>query len=438
METSTAATTRKFKPPQEATLEVEEFDAHGTSRAEFGGRTIEVEHGIPGETVETLIYGRRRRWAKLVDIVTPSPDRVEAPCPHFHQGCGGCPWQMLSIQSQLTRKIRRVQGHVASVGLSLGPEDLVKLDEPWRYRITAGLSLGRHAGFRRRGTQSIVAVEDCLISHPLIGRLACYLNQALESELIPDFYGKVGIEVRVVGDNEPRLHLCVTPSPASRHASIEAVLPLALHLAKFDRISGIVYRHRQDLPELLYGEPFGTIHVMGRPFAVSAATFFQTNMILLPELLTRFLAAVSPAPTDTVVDVYGGVGIFGLLLAPSVNRVIEVEIDPVGIEAARQSAQAQDLRNVEFIAGTAESALAHVGSADTVIVDPPRAGLTPKVIEAILSISPSRILYVSCSDQSLARDVAAFQEQGYVAGDLTVFDFYPQTHHVELFTILQR
>ena len=158
---------------------------------------------------------------------------------------------------------------------------------------------------------------------------------------------------------------------------------------------------------------------------------------MLPLLLDAVCDSAEPSQQHTIVDVYGGIGLFGLLLAPNVRMVVEIEIDPVGVEAAQRSAGMQSLDNVEFLVGTAESILTDIPRADTVVVDPPRSGLTPKVIDAIGRLKPERILYVSCFARSLARDVVSFAEFGYRADRVQGFDFYPQTYHVELFTALR-
>ena len=432
-----AKVARRLHPPEPAVLEVEEFDAHGTSRALFKDRWIEVEHGIPGEQVQALVNGRRRRWAKITSVTRPAPDRVEAPCPHFHEGCGGCQWQMLAYESQRERKRRRAEAAFADHGFEIVVPPPRSSPEPWRYRATAGISLGHAAGFRRRGSQSIVTMRDCPISDPLIGELAATLNQAIGSGAIPNFLGEVAVEARLVERNGGTgLHTCIVPSPGSRHASLEAVLPLALHLTNLDSVVGVMYRHRQQLPELMFGERFGWITITAKLFAVSAATFFQTNLALLPELLSVVLGAAPTNGVETVVDIYGGVGLFGLCLAPGVGRVIEIEVDPVGIEAAHLSCRQQGLHNVDFMTGTAETLLADIEHADIVVVDPPRSGLTPKVVDAICRLRPPVLLYVSCLASSMARDAAIFKSHGYALGRLEAFDFYPQTYHLELFGAL--
>ena len=436
--TPTAAKRKRQRPPREAQLRVGPFDDHGTARSDFEGKPVEVPHGIPGELVDGMVYGRRRRWARIETIAEAAPDRVPGPCPHFHEGCGGCQWQMLEYASQLTRKQEWVDRELVAAGLDLSLDTLHSMPDPWRYRGTAGISLGRSVGFRRHGTQSIVPMQDCLISHPLIGQLAAHLNEAVGAERVPNYFGQVGVEARVVQHEDGSgLHIAIVPSPGSRDASIAAVLPLAKEISRLPWIVGIVYRHRQELPELLFGESFGVQKILGKDFAVSGATFAQTNDSMLPLLLDAVCDSAEPSQQHTIVDVYGGIGLFGLLLAPNVRMVVEIEIDPVGVEAAQRSGGMQSLDNVEFLVGTAESILTDIPRADTVVVDPPRSGLTPKVIDAIGKLRPERILYVSCFARSLARDVVSFAEFGYRADRVQGFDFYPQTYHVELFTALR-
>ena len=345
---------------------------------------------------------------------------------------------MLDYRNQLERKLQRSNAELRRAGIGLDITRLHPMDHPWRYRVTAGISLGHAAGFRRHGSQSIVGLTDCPIAHPLIGDVAAHINRQLEAGALPNFRGDMVVEVRVLeAGSAESLHLAIVPSPGSQHASIDQVLPLAKSLARLPAVAGIVYRHRQELPQLIFGEPYGTTVIEGRRFAVSAATFLQTNTRMLPALLRSMSEAHRSVSGEVVVDVYGGVGLFGLFRAHDGARVIEIELDPVGIEAAQLSAQWQNLDSVEFRAGTAETVMGRIEHADTVIVDPPRSGLTPKVVDAIGRLRPHRILYVSCLARSLARDIVDLARFGYRPGCVEAFDFYPQTYHVELFSPLE-
>ena len=149
------------------TVTLSEFDDHGTTRARVGNHWLEVEHGVPGETVKIELMGKKRQRGRIVDLIKPANDRTFPPCEYYREWkCGGCQWQHISYRSQLRRKRRGVEATMKRAGLDQRVTATFSLIEPWRYRTTAGIALGKHAGFRRHGSLAIVPIEDCLISHP--------------------------------------------------------------------------------------------------------------------------------------------------------------------------------------------------------------------------------------------------------------------------------
>jgi 23S rRNA (uracil1939-C5)-methyltransferase len=428
---------KNYRPPVRSELVAGAFDAHGIARGSINGKPVELERAIPGELVDVEIFGKRRRWARIVSVLSPAADRVDAPCPAFERGCGGCQWQMIEYRSQLDRKVEGARTALAGSGLDLPITAVHEAADPWRYRGTAALSLGYRAGFRRHGSQSIVELEDCPIANVMIGRLAAHLNRGITQEKIPNFRGQMSVEIRAgyMGEQEV-VHTCILPAPGSPHAGTDAVDQLAAWLGESPDVAGVVYRHRQEPPRLLRGEEFIEVQLLGTRLCVTAATFFQTNISMVERLLASLLREARTGPNVVAVDVYGGVGTFGLALAGACREVIEIELDPTSIEAASRAAQQAHLSNVRFIGEAAETALGGLEAADIVIVDPPRSGLTPKTIAALRDLRPAQILYVSCLAQSLARDVAELMLSGYRSGGVELFDFYPQTYHAELFTAL--
>lgn len=421
-----------------ATLELGGFDRHGTTRARVGERWIEVEHGIPGETVQAQIVGRRRPRGHIVQMVHASPDRVEPPCPYFRDwACGGCQWQQISYSGQLSRKRAEVEGAMQEVGIDLAVTAVHALDEPWRYRSTATISLGRSAGFRRQASLAIVPIRDCPISHPLIGRLMATLNDLLAGGELPDYRGRVRVDVRVAGtpDAEYLQALVRTEGDESRDSDLHAVVD---RVAELDFVGSVARLTPDGRPQAVKGDLFGEVPVAGQQVTLSAASFFQTNLRLLPELIRRLQEEASPLRGKRVADVYGGIGIFGSLMAAEAQDVVIVESDPVAVEAGRLTAQTWERHNVEFVVGRAEEVLEDAGHCDVVIVDPPRSGLGEDVRAELLSGRSPLILYVSCLAQSLARDLAVLTAGGYRVHHLELFDFYPQTYHVELLAVLRR
>jgi 23S rRNA (uracil-5-)-methyltransferase RumA len=418
------------------TVSLTEFDDHGTTRAKVGNRWVEVEHGIPGETVKIELMGKKRQRGRIVDLVKPANDRVFPPCEYYREWkCGGCQWQHVSYRSQLRRKRRGVEATMKRAGLDARVTATYSLGDPWRYRSTAGIALGKHAGFRRHGSLAIVPIEDCPISHPLIGELMAILNKRLETGDLPDFRGRVRLDVRLA--DGPVLQVLVRPADDHPPApsDLEILTEMLTHLKDIASVS--MMSPDGDLV-VVSGDPFGQTTVAGRPVYLHAGSFFQTNLELLPELIGRLQQEAAPLEGKRVADVYGGVGVFGLFLAEHASEVLVVESDPLAEEACRRTAASWGLENVHFRAEEAESALRDASGLDVVVVDPPRTGLSETIIEALIELQPATILYISCLAQSLARDLRVLTAEAYTVEDLEVFDFYPQTYHVEILTVLRK
>lgn len=417
-------------------LHLGNFDRHGTTRARYNGRWIEVEHGIPGEVVQAELVGGKRPWGRIVEVLEPAPDRVEPPCPYFRDwACGGCQWQQIAYAGQVERKRRAVDATMQRAGHDLAVE-AVHLADPWRYRSTAGIALGKRAGFRRRGSLAIVPLRDCPISHPLIGRLCAELNDAIEAGSIPDYRGRVRVDVRVV-EGRDRLQTCIRPTEGEYLPAPEMLRPLEITLSSLPDVASVAVLSGPEV-SALSGALYAPTKVGGKPVWLSAVSFFQTNLHLLPDLISRVRAEAEPLRGKRIADVYGGVGLFGLFLAEGAREVVVIEADPMAVEAGRRTADDWELSNIAFTAASAEEALAPAGRFDVVIVDPPRAGLDASVIRALVSEPPELLLYVSCLPSSLARDLGPLMESGYRVEHLELFDFYPQTYHVELLAALRR
>ncbi|HEX8918937.1 MAG TPA: methyltransferase, partial [Chloroflexota bacterium] len=179
-----------------------------------------------------------------------------------------------------------------------------------------------------------------------------------------------------------------------------------------------------------------TIEIAGRMMRLPAGSFFQTNLALLPAVIERMEERIAGREWQHAADVYGGVGTLGLPLARHVQHMTIVELDACAVEAARATASDWGLHNVEFVSRHAERTLSRETGFDLVIVDPPRSGLGEPVLVALQSSRPRLILYLSCSPASLSRDLAVLSASGYRVESLEIFDFYPQTYHVESLSIL--
>jgi 23S rRNA (uracil1939-C5)-methyltransferase len=419
-------------------IRLEQFGPHGTTRARFEGRWLEVEHGIPDEEVRVEILGRQRKYGRILDVLEPAPDRIVPPCPYFREwSCGGCQWQHIDYAGQVARKKQQVEETMQAAGFDLVVDEVHALDDPWRYRSTAGISLGKRAGFRRHASLAIVPIRDCPISDPLVGRLMAALNDLLDAGTLPDFRGRVRLDVRVAGADEDR-YLQVLVRSEDGHPTEEHIATLTAALTALPIVGSVGVLLPDGTIRMDAGELFGSVAVAGRSVVLSAASFFQTNLRLLPALIGRLREEAGPLADKRIADVYGGVGLFGLFLADEARAVVVVESDPVAVEAGARTAREWGLENVGFVAGQAEDLIRGAEAFDVVVVDPPRTGLTPPVLEWLRDERPPLILYISCLPQSLGRDLQSLTASGYRVHALELFDFYPQTYHTELLAVLRR
>jgi 23S rRNA (uracil1939-C5)-methyltransferase len=425
-------------PNEPLELHLGGFDRHGTTRARVGRRWVEIEHGIPGEVVRARVTGGKRPMGKILEILEPAEDRIEPPCPYFREWqCGGCQWQQISYEGQVRRKREGVDSAMEEAGVPVRVSE-VYTAEPWRYRTTAGVALGRHAGFRRHGSLAIVPMRDCPISHPLIGALCATLNEAIEARTITDFHGRVRLDIRLLrAGGDEGLQILVRPDN-ERRPPREEVEPLLELLRAQPAVHGLALTSITGEIEPVIGGIFGTTEIAGRKVQLATGSFFQTNVELLERLIDRLQHEAGNVRGLRMADVYGGVGLFGLLLSGDARDVAIIESDPLAIAAGERTAAEWGVTNVRFLSGRAEDVLEGDGPYDLVILDPPRTGLSEQAAGILIGHEPRTILYVSCLAESLARDLAALIGAGYTVETLELFDFYPQTYHVELLAVLRR
>jgi 23S rRNA (uracil1939-C5)-methyltransferase len=417
-----------------------DWGARGSARADLEGREIAVNRGIPGERVEATIERRRGPWRGMVErVLTPSPLRVPAPCPYFHAGCGGCQWQHLSYEGQLEAKEELANRELTAAGLAARVQAVHGMEQPWRYRRTAAIALGWEAGFRPLGRRGIIEVGDCLIAHPLIGRLASNLNRALRSGLLPNYHGKIWLDCTVVdGAHGPAVQAVIQGIAGLTLEDHPELPEVAAVLAGIEDIASVAYRHRSGAVQTLEGPLCGRIVVAGVPMLVPAGAFFQANVSMLEHLLERLHHVLAGMQIGHAADIYGGVGTFAFALARHCRQITLIELDAQAVDAARRTAAETGLTNVRCVPSHAERALLDVGALDLAIVDPPRSGLGEPVVQLLGDHGPPLLFYVSCGPPSLARDLAGLIESGYEVQSLELFDFYPQTFHVEALAVLTR
>ncbi len=417
-----------------------DWTGRGAVGAEHDGRRLQIDRGIPGERVLATVDRRRKPWRGVVDaVVEASADRVDAPCVHYHQGCGGCQWQHVAHAAQMETKRRLVDAEMRAAGVDAQVSRAHGMDTPWRYRHTAALAIGWEAGFRPRGRRGIVEIRDCPIAHPLIGSLADQLNQLLRSGAAPNYHGKVWLDCTVVGPpNDPVLQILIQGIEGLTLETHPELPELAGQIATLAGVGTVAFRHRSGEPRPLVGDLMSQFEIAGRLMWLPAGSFCQTNVEMVAIVLQRIREAIRNRDLQQAADVYGGIGTFGVSLAHAVGHMTLIELDALAVKAARRTASDWGLTNMTLMSRHAEQALGDLPPLDLLIVDPPRSGLGPTVTDAIATNGARLVAYVSCAPSSLARDLAALQEANFRVLSLEMFDFYPQTYHVECLAVLER
>ena len=410
--------------------------AHGgLALGRHAGRVVFVPYAIPGETVRVEMGETRDRWARarLLEVLVPSPQRVEPPCPYFGPGrCGGCHFQHIGYGTQAEFKHQVVVDQLARVGglRQVPVHDLIAAAEPWGYRNHLTLTPVQHSdlrgledvgglarlGFLSTGGQSVFPVEECLIADPLIDEAWSALDMEWP-------------QLR-------RLTLRCGSATGDRMAVFELD-----HYEDFDievdlAVSCVVLLADGEAVVLM-GDRYLAEEIAGRRYQVSAGSAFQVNTAGAEVLVAVVREFLEPQRGHSLVDLYCGVGLFSLALAESVGRVTGIEIAPSAAADFRHNALGLD--HVSLIEQTAEQALPQIqGPVDLVVLDPPRAGAGRQVIGEIGRLSPRRIAYVSRDPATLARDTRWLAGSGYDLVRVQPVDLLPQTFHVECVALFAR
>jgi 23S rRNA (uracil1939-C5)-methyltransferase len=388
------------------------------------GRAVFVPFGLPGETVRIRLTQEKQNFARgeILEILKPSPDRIQAKCKHFAQ-CGGCHYQSLPYEKQLLAKTDILRDQLQRIGKIENPpvQPIVASPSEWNYRnhVQFHLTEDGRIGFINSDGNSILPIEEC----------------HLPESAIDDFRHDLQFESRMnlervslrTGDDDELMLILESETEETPELEIEADISI-IHIY-------------EDHPVVIAGSDSLTIQILGKDFHVSAPSFFQVNTKMAEKMVEHLQSQLpTPASQCTLLDLYCGVGLFSKFFASKYAKVIGIELS----ESANEdfAVNLDEFDNVELYEGTAEEVLPALASQLTqpihMIVDPPRAGLDKHALDAILKIQPHVIAYVSCDPSTLARDAARLIKGGYTLKQVTPFDLFPQTYHIESISIFER
>jgi len=434
------------QPGVELELTVESLAFGGAGVARLNGYVVFVSGAVPGDRVLAVVQKSKRAYAeaRAVDVLEPSPDRVPPRAAH-----PGAPWQVLPYERQLEVKQDQVADALRRIGRLQGYtlEPIVPAVEQWRYRNKLEYSFGADSagvlicGFHTAGRwDEIVEVTDCL--------LASERGNAARERVV-DWCRRKGLapydrrtgegllrnlvvrEGRSTGQIQVRL--VTAPGELDRAGLAEAAQPCDGVL--LTQIEGVAETTQGGSTELLAGVDRLEEEIAGMRLRIAPEAFFQTNTEMAAQLYTLVIQYAELTGLERAYDLYCGIGTIGLLLAPRVAEVWGLEIVPDAVADATANARLNEISNARFLVGDVRLALRELvgeaGRPDLLLVDPPRAGLSQKVVRRIIEAAPRRIVYVSCNPTTLAPNAAQLVEAGYALERVRPLDMFPQTPHIE-------
>ncbi|NUU53242.1 23S rRNA (uracil(1939)-C(5))-methyltransferase RlmD [Paenibacillus taichungensis] len=475
-------------------------DGEGVGRA--NGYTLFVQGALPGETVRVRVMKTKKQYgyAKLLEIVKASPDRVSAPCPIYDQ-CGGCQIQHMSYAGQLAWKRQLVVDNLQRIGKlnvlvedeeqaiqteQISPEEQMNgsnrirlrmegvmneedaeqgirvlptlgMDEPWRYRNKAQVPIGAAegglvGGFYAKGSHRIIDMETCLIQHEHNDEVVAKVKELGSHLGISAYNEETGrgllrhVVVKKAFRTGEMMLVLVTNGRDIPHkdawiGSIREAIP---HVASIcqnvnKKQTNVIFG---DETRVLWGRDVIYDYIGDVQFAISARSFYQVNPVQTEVLYGKTVEYAELSGKETVIDAYCGIGTISLFLAQHADQVYGVEIVPEAIEDARSNAMLNEMKNVKFEVGASEDVIPRWKEqgieADVIVVDPPRKGCDPRLLDTILEMKPERVVYVSCNPSTLARDLRVLEDGGYRTVEVTPVDMFPHTVHVESVAVLDR
>ena len=461
-----------FKKNDTVTIEITDMGVDGEGIGKVDGFTLFVKDALIGDVAEVKVMKAKKNYgyARLMKLVTPSPDRVEPVCSVARQ-CGGCQIQALSYAKQLEFKNNKVRGNLIRIGgfeeafIDEIMEPIGGMKEPFHYRNKAQYPVGTDkegnliAGFYAGRTHQIIPNLDCALGDPvnkeILEKILAYMNQhsitAYDEETGKGLVRHVLIRK---GFTTKEIMVCFVINGKKLPHSEE----LAKVLSEIPGMTSITYSINQENTNVImgkdirpvWGQTFITDYIGNVKYQISPLSFYQVNPVQTEVLYGQALEYAGLTGNETVWDVYCGIGTISLFLAQKAKKVYGVEIVPQAIEDAKKNAEINGIENAEFFVGKAEEVLpqyykdyakTHPGEnarADVIVVDPPRKGCEESVLETMVNMEPERIVYVSCDSATLARDLKYLCANGYELKKVRAVDMFPHTGHVETVVLMSK
>lgn len=440
---------------QEHTVTIEGYGEGGMGVARIDGRVVFVHGALRGEKCRVLILKTLKSvaFAKVLEVIEPSSERITPDCPYFPR-CGGCTYRHIRYEEELRLKKQRVQDNLSRIGGSyVTVEEILGARDTLRYRNKAQYPVSKDGavGFYRARTHEVIECEHCLLVKPEADAAAEALREYMQSCRVAGYDEKTGRGlVR---------HLYIRSNAAGE--SLVCVLVNGDKLPKEDRLvtllrdacpkcTGIVLGTNTKKGNVILGDRYRTLWgsdrledtLCGKTFRLSVPSFYQVNRIQAERLYAKAIEFAGLTGQETVLDLYCGAGTITLALSDHAKKVLGAEIVPEAIDDARENAARNGVKNAEFFCGDASDVAKKLAREnlrpDVITVDPPRKGLAADVVESIAEMQPGRVVYVSCDSATMARDVKRLADLGYTAQRACAVDMFPRADHIETVVLLSK
>lgn len=465
-------------------LTIEDIGVSGEGIGKVDGYTLFVKDTVIGDVVRVKIMKAKKNYgyARLMDIIKPSKDRVEPACPIARQ-CGGCQIQAMNYNAQLKYKQKLVKDNLLRIsGLTEGVDyemcEILGMDTPFRYRNKAQYPVGEDKdgnivmGFYAGHTHSIIACpdDDCMLGHRDNAFILNAVKEWMKEYRVRAYNenihkGTVRHVLVRTGYHTDEVMVCLVTKKMLRKEAADGLVK-AIQKLKLNVASLVVNINKEDTNVILgkecitlYGRPYIEDYIGDIKFQISPLSFYQVNPKQTEVLYNKALEFAGLKGNESVWDMYCGIGTISLFLAKKAGKVYGVEIVPQAIEDAKNNAKINNIDNAEFFVGKAEEVVPEfykkqtgvqsdndstdskeydMTRPDVVVVDPPRKGCDKKLLDTIVSMTPDRIVYVSCDSATLARDLKLLVEYGYKVEKVQPVDQFGNTVHVETVCLLSK
>jgi 23S rRNA (uracil1939-C5)-methyltransferase len=434
----------------ELTVDALAYGGNGVARLE--GYVVFVSGAVPGDRVRAVVTKRKRAYAeaRTLEVLEPSAERIAPLADH-----PGAPWQVLPYERQLAVKQQQVRDALARIGHLDGYvlDEIVPAVAQWRYRNKLEYSFGTGddgtlvCGFHAPGSwHEIVPVEDCLLASERSNAvrdqvLAWCREQGLEAFDRRTHTGMLRNLVVREGRRTGQLQVRLVTGPGELDG-MSLAAAVDCDGLMWTRTDALAETTQGGVTEIVAGMPALQEELCGLRFSISPHAFFQTNTEMAERLYGIAGQLAGLQGWERVYDLYCGIGTVGLSLAARAGEVWGLELVEPAVADAIANARRNEIDNARFFAGDVRLALRELveqaSRPDVMVVDPPRAGLSQKIVRRIIEAAPRRIVYISCNPTTLAPNAAQLVEAGYALRRVAPVDMFPQTPHIECVALLER